>query len=43
MGQGKGAGAIREILARWARLFAGTFVFLKKGHYPRTRALILYQ
>jgi hypothetical protein len=35
-------GATREIPARWARLFVAAFVFPKKGHYPKTGALILF-
>jgi hypothetical protein len=41
-GRGKGARGVGEITTRWARLFVATFVFPQKGHYPRTRALILF-
>jgi hypothetical protein len=35
-------GAVREITTMWARLFSTTFGFPHKGHYPKTRALILF-
>jgi hypothetical protein len=35
-------GATSEIATRWARLFAATFVFPQKGHYPRMGAMILF-